>query len=110
MNVGRRFADTVDNPARLERRETIAGMPRGSTSGDPPRPRSPLGSTSGDPPRPAPPRLRSPLLLLDGASMWFRSYFGVPSSITAPDGRPVNAVRGFVDSLATLITRHRPGR
>ena len=42
--------------------------------------------------------------------MWFRSYFGVPSSITAPDGRPVNAVRGFIDSLATLITRERPGR
>ena len=38
-----------------------------------------------------------PLLLLDGASMWFRSYFGVPSSITAPDGRPVNALRGFLD-------------
>ena len=51
-----------------------------------------------------------PLLLLDGASMWFRSYFGVPSSITAPDGRPVNAVRGFLDSVATLITKHRPGR
>ena len=42
--------------------------------------------------------------------MWFRSYFGVPSSITAPDGRPVNAVRGFFDSMATVITRHRPGR
>lgn len=52
----------------------------------------------------------APLLLLDGASMWFRSYFGVPSSITAPDGRPVNAVRGFVDSVATLITRERPSR
>jgi len=52
----------------------------------------------------------APLLLLDGASMWFRSYFGVPSSITAPDGRPVNAVRGFLDSVATLITKHRPGR
>ncbi|MEI7914663.1 MAG: 5'-3' exonuclease [Mycobacteriaceae bacterium] len=52
----------------------------------------------------------APVLLLDGASMWFRSYFGVPSSITAPDGRPVNAVRGFIDSLATLITRERPGR
>ena len=51
-----------------------------------------------------------PLLLLDGASMWFRSYFGVPSSITAPDGRPVNAVRGFLDTVATLITQHRPGR
>jgi 5'-3' exonuclease len=50
------------------------------------------------------------LLLLDGASMWFRSFFGVPSSITAPDGRPVNAVRGFLDAVATLITRERPHR
>ena len=54
--------------------------------------------------------MSAPLLLLDGASMWFRSFFGVPSSITSPDGRPVNAVRGFVDSMATVITRHRPGR
>jgi 5'-3' exonuclease len=56
------------------------------------------------------PRLRSPLVLLDGASMWFRSYFGVPSSIAAPDGRPVNAVRGFIDSVAVVITQQRPGR
>jgi 5'-3' exonuclease len=42
--------------------------------------------------------------------MWFRSYFGVPASITGPDGRPVNAVRGFLDSVATLITRERPSR
>ncbi len=65
---------------------------------------------SGDPPRPAAPCLRSPLVLLDGASMWFRSYFGVPSSITAPDGRPVNAVRGFIDSMAVVITQQRPSR
>jgi 5'-3' exonuclease len=52
----------------------------------------------------------APLLLLDGASMWFRSYFGVPSSITAPDGRPVNAVRGFIDSVAVVITQQRPSR
>jgi 5'-3' exonuclease len=51
-----------------------------------------------------------PLLLLDGASMWFRSYFGVPSSITAPDGRPVNAVRGFFDAIATLVGQQRPSR
>jgi 5'-3' exonuclease len=51
-----------------------------------------------------------PLVLLDGASMWFRSYFGVPSSITAPDGRPVNAVRGFIDSVAVVVTQQRPGR
>jgi 5'-3' exonuclease len=50
------------------------------------------------------------LLLLDGASMWFRSYYGVPSSITSPDGRPVNALRGFLDTVAALITRERPTR
>jgi 5'-3' exonuclease len=54
--------------------------------------------------------MAAPLLLLDGASMWFRSYFGVPSSITAPDGRPVNALRGFIDAVATVITRERPAR
>ncbi|BBX25279.1 5'-3' exonuclease [Mycolicibacterium alvei] len=54
--------------------------------------------------------MSDPVLLLDGASMWFRSFFGVPSSIKAPDGRPVNAVRGFFDSIATLVTRERPRR
>ena len=54
--------------------------------------------------------MSAPMLLLDGASMWFRFYFGVPASITAPDGRPVNAVRGFLDSVATLITQYQPGR
>ncbi|KUI03492.1 5'-3' exonuclease [Mycolicibacterium acapulense] len=54
--------------------------------------------------------MAAPLVLLDGASMWFRSYFGVPNSITAPDGRPVNALRGFLDAMATVITRERPRR
>ena len=54
--------------------------------------------------------MSAPLLLLDGASMWFRSYYGVPSSITSPDGQPVNAVRGFLDSMALVITRQRPAR
>ena len=53
---------------------------------------------------------QKPVLLLDGASMWFRSFFGVPSSITAPDGRPVNALRGFIDNIAALVTLHRPER
>ncbi|TDZ79902.1 DNA polymerase I, thermostable [Mycobacteroides salmoniphilum] len=54
--------------------------------------------------------LARPVLLLDGASLWFRSYFGVPDSITSPDGRPVNAVRGFLDTVSQLITLHRPHR
>ncbi|BDB42258.1 MULTISPECIES: 5'-3' exonuclease [Mycobacterium] len=52
----------------------------------------------------------APLVLLDGASMWFRSFFGVPSSIKSPDGRPVNAVRGFIDSMAVVIGQQKPGR
>jgi 5'-3' exonuclease len=52
----------------------------------------------------------APLLLLDGASMWFRAFYGVPSSITSPDGKPVNALRGFIDAVAAVITRERPCR
>ncbi|MGH3897208.1 MAG: 5'-3' exonuclease [Pseudonocardiaceae bacterium] len=52
----------------------------------------------------------SPLLLLDAASLYFRAYYGVPKSITAPDGTPVNAVRGFTDMVARLIELRRPSR
>lgn len=49
-------------------------------------------------------------MLVDAASMYFRAFHGVPSSVTAPDGTPVNAVRGFLDMCSTLITRRRPTR
>lgn len=48
------------------------------------------------------------LMLLDTPSLYFRAFFGVPESITAPDGTPVNAVRGLLDFAAVLIERHRP--
>lgn len=52
-----------------------------------------------------------PLLLVDSASLYFRAYFGVPEgAATAPDGSPVNAVRGFLDMVATLIKRRNPDR
>ncbi|WP_431957213.1 5'-3' exonuclease [Nocardia lijiangensis] len=51
-----------------------------------------------------------PLLLLDGASLWFRAFYAIPDKITAPDGRSVNAVRGFTDMVASLITKHAPSR
>jgi 5'-3' exonuclease len=50
------------------------------------------------------------LLLLDSASLYFRAFFGVPDTFTAPDGTPVNAVRGFLDMIATLVTMRRPDR
>ena len=50
------------------------------------------------------------MMLLDGASLWFRSFFALPEKMTSPDGRPVNAVRGFVDTIANLVVRERPTR
>ncbi|MCW2844765.1 MAG: 5-3 exonuclease [Nocardioides sp.] len=47
------------------------------------------------------------LMLLDTASMYFRAYFGVPE-ITAPDGTPVNAVRGLLDFISRLVADYRP--
>ncbi len=49
------------------------------------------------------------LMLLDTASLYFRAFYGVPESMTAPDGMPVNAVRGLVDMIATLVRTHSPG-
>jgi 5'-3' exonuclease len=49
-------------------------------------------------------------MLLDAASLYFRAFYGVPESITAPDGTPVNAIRGFTDMVARLITDRRPSR
>ncbi|NUP25961.1 MAG: 5'-3' exonuclease [Nocardia sp.] len=51
-----------------------------------------------------------PLLLLDGASLWFRAFYAIPDKITASDGRSVNALRGFTDMVASLVTKHRPAR
>ncbi|GAB98447.1 putative 5'-3' exonuclease [Gordonia namibiensis NBRC 108229] len=49
-------------------------------------------------------------MLLDGASLWFRSFYALPEKMTSPDGRPVNAVRGFIDTIANLVTREHPTR
>lgn len=62
------------------------------------------------PRNPAPQAPAGSLMLLDAASMYFRAYYGVPESITAPDGTPVNAVRGFTDMIARLVAEHRPAR
>ncbi|HET8603142.1 MAG TPA: 5'-3' exonuclease [Marmoricola sp.] len=47
-------------------------------------------------------------MLLDTASLYFRAYFGVPDSLRAPDGTPVNAVRGLLDFIARLVGDYRP--
>ncbi|MGW1975099.1 5'-3' exonuclease [Streptomyces sp. NPDC001889] len=47
-------------------------------------------------------------MLLDTASLYFRAYFGVPDSVRAPDGTPVNAVRGLLEFITRLVQDHHP--
>ena len=48
------------------------------------------------------------LMLLDSASLYFRAFYGVPDTVRAPDGTPVNAVRGFLDIITRLVTTYEP--
>jgi len=50
------------------------------------------------------------LTLLDAPSLWYRAFHGVPETVTAPDGAPVNAVRGTVDLVARIVRDTRPAR
>jgi 5'-3' exonuclease len=47
-------------------------------------------------------------MLLDTASLYFRAFYGVPDAFHAPDGTPVNAVRGLLDFISRLVTDYRP--
>ncbi|GAB3607545.1 5'-3' exonuclease [Conyzicola nivalis] len=47
-------------------------------------------------------------MLLDTASLYFRAFHGVPDTVRAPDGSPVNAVRGLLDMIAKLVGEFEP--
>ncbi|RIX27569.1 5'-3' exonuclease [Amnibacterium setariae] len=47
-------------------------------------------------------------MLLDTAALYFRAFHGLPETITAPDGTPVNAVRGLLDIIARLVDEFAP--
>lgn len=49
-------------------------------------------------------------MLVDAAGLYFRAFYAVPDSVTTPDGRPINAVKGFLDMAASLIDKRRPTR
>jgi 5'-3' exonuclease len=50
---------------------------------------------------------RPTLHLVDALPYVFRAWFSIPSSVRAPDGRPVNAVHGFAAFLLRLIAQER---
>ena len=50
------------------------------------------------------------LLLLDSASLWYRAFYGLPQSMVSPSGQPVNAIRGYLDSVARMAVTYQPNR
>lgn len=66
--------------------------------------------TTGVPHRPCHrlPAVTDRLMLLDTASLYFRAFYGVPDTVKAPDGRPVNAARGLLDMISKLVTTCEP--
>ncbi|MDO5677088.1 MAG: 5'-3' exonuclease [Propionibacteriaceae bacterium] len=50
----------------------------------------------------------STLMVFDTSYLYFRAFFGVPATFRAPDGRPVNAVRGTLDFIARLVSQYSP--
>jgi 5'-3' exonuclease len=47
-------------------------------------------------------------LLLDTSALMYRAFFSMPTTVTAPDGRPVNALHGYLDMTASLIASRKP--
>ena len=47
-------------------------------------------------------------LLLDTSSLTYRAFFALPTSIKAPDGRPINAAHGYLDMTANLVRDSAP--
>lgn len=52
--------------------------------------------------------MSGPLLILDSATLYYRAFYALPEKMTAPNGSPHNAVRGFLSMLTKLITIHHP--
>jgi 5'-3' exonuclease len=48
------------------------------------------------------------VVLLDTSSLLYRAFYSIPSSVTDPRGRPVNAVHGYLDMTARLIRTYAP--
>ena len=50
----------------------------------------------------------SRLLLIDGHSILFRAFYGMPLAMTAPDGRHTNAVYGFLAIVGKVVEEEKP--
>ncbi len=51
---------------------------------------------------------RPTLLLLDGNSLTYRAFFGLPTDMVTASGQVTNAVFGFTSMLVTMLKDHKP--
>jgi 5'-3' exonuclease len=47
-------------------------------------------------------------LFVDGSSLIFRAFYGVPKTVRSPDGTLINAARGFLETLTRLLGTRQP--
>jgi 5'-3' exonuclease len=47
-------------------------------------------------------------MAVDLSSLAYRSYYGLPDSIKSADGKPVNAIKGYLDAINRFIKLHKP--
>ena len=52
--------------------------------------------------------MSAPLLAVDAPSLLYRAFFALPKSITAADGKPVNALLGTANLILQVVERERP--
>lgn len=48
------------------------------------------------------------VMALDTASLYYRAFHALPSSMRAPDGRPHQAVRGLLTTMTRLVREYAP--
>ena len=49
-----------------------------------------------------------PLVLVDGSSYLFRAFYGLPNTLTSPDGMQTNAIHGVLNMLDKLRKDYQP--
>jgi 5'-3' exonuclease len=47
-------------------------------------------------------------IVVDIATMYYRSFYSLPDTIVSPKGEPINAIRGTLEALFMFIDRYQP--
>ena len=72
-------------------------------------PATDTAETSADPAgAPTPGEPRRTIAVVDGNSLMHRAFHAIPPTMTAPDGRPTNAIYGFLSMFVKLVEKFQP--